>query len=489
MKKAVAVVVALAILIAGLPALLGVLAQDRIGDLANEATGQFLEVSISGYQRGWRTSRASLTVALSEYYKAMLEAPFSVGPGTPDLPQELQDLLDLDLQLAADIVHGPLLTRGGVGLGLAHAVVRVDPATAGQEQLLAMLGTPGPGEVAVRVGIGNVSQFHWEIPPVTFSNVGGMLVSSRLVGEGTYDMARQRLVWQTQMDHLELSGPRAALEIEDFTLSGDGTAITAGIWSGTSEAGLGGLSVTGPGNAPIATLDNLSILSRNEINESGDLIDAYFEVNADSVEGTMDGDAHNISSVGLHVALRNLDMAASLEYQQAIFDTAGIDLAASDPAALFARVQPIIYDILLAEPEIESGPLSFNWNDGTLQARVVLRVDSEMLPAEPMFSFMDASLWTRLVSVEAELDVDRNIAEWIAGQAMANRIPTPAVTGAEVPADILQAQARGTLVSLVTQGMLEETESGYRFRGSFENGVVEVNGQVVPIGPGAQGQF
>ena len=137
-------------------------------------------------------------------------------------------------------------------------------------------------------------------------------------------------------------------------------------------------------------------------------------MNADSVEGTMDGDAHNISSVGLHVALRNLDMAASLEYQQAIFDTAGIDLA-SDPAALFARVQPIIYDILLAEPEIESGPLSFNWNDGTLQARVVLRVDNECCRQNPCSRSRTRRL-DSLVSVEAELDVDRDIASGSPGR-------------------------------------------------------------------------
>ena len=253
--------------------------------------------------------------------------------------------------------------------------------------------------------------------------------------------------------------------------------------------GLGGLSVTGPGNAPIVTLDNLSIRFRNQINESGDLIDANIGVNADSVEGTMDGDAQNISDVNLNVALRNVDMAATLAYQEAVFDLAGMDVAAADPTALFARLQPIIYDFLAGEPEIESGPLSFNWNGGTLRARLVVQFDNEMLPAEPMFSFMDTSLWARLVSVEAELDVDRNIAEWIALQAMANQSATPGGGPAEVPADILQAQARGTLVSLVAQGMLEETESGYRFRGSYENGLVEVNGEIVPIGPGAQGQF
>ena len=122
MKKAAAVVVALAILIAGLPALLGVLAQNRIGELANEATGQFLEVSISGYQRGWRTSRASLTVALSDSHKAMLEAPFPMGPGC-GLSRGLRTCLTLSCSWPRTISMAAV-TGLEWGLGLAHAVGR-----------------------------------------------------------------------------------------------------------------------------------------------------------------------------------------------------------------------------------------------------------------------------------------------------------------------------------------------------------------------------
>ena len=128
MRKLAAVVVALAAVAAGLPALLGALTQGRISKLAEAASAsQFFEVSITGYQRGWRNSRAFLTVALSERYKAIFEGPFSQGSGPPDILQGLQDLLGFELQLAVDIVHGPLLTQDGVGAGLADAVVQVDP--------------------------------------------------------------------------------------------------------------------------------------------------------------------------------------------------------------------------------------------------------------------------------------------------------------------------------------------------------------------------
>ena len=49
---------------------------------------------------------------------------------------------------------------------------------------------------------------------------------------------------------------------------------------------------------------------------------------------------------------------------------------------------------------------------------------------------------------------------------------------------------RGTLVTLVVQGMLEETEDAVTgSAASYENGVVAVNGTVIPIGAAAQALF
>ena len=484
MKKVAAVIAALAVLAAGLPALLGGLAQDRIHSLAESAsTSHYLQVSVTGYQRGWRNSRASLSVALSEDYRAIFEAPFSQASGTGDSPQEFQNLPDREFQLAVELVHGPLLTRDRVGLGLADAVIRVDPDTEGLNELFVLLGAQGPGEGMARIGIAGVSAFRWAIPLVTFANqdTAGTFTSSPLVSEGTYNLNRRHLVMRNRMDSIRLSGQVWALEMEDLDISADMTAIAAGIWTGTSEMGIGSLAATGPQEAFAATLDNLRIRSLNATNESGDQLHVTIEVNADSVEGAIDEDAQIIRDVNLNVALRNLDMAAAIAYQDVIFDLAAMDGPAADPDVILAELQPIIHDFLEAEPEFEYGPLSFAWNGDSVQARILLRIDNEMLPAEPMFSLMDTALWSRLVNIEAELDVDRNFAEWIAMQALQGRGGVPAGIPSEMPADILQAQARGTLVTLVAQGMLEETENGYRFRGSFFNGVVEVNGTSVPL--------
>ena len=491
MRKLAAVVVALAVAAAGLPALLGALTQGRIAGLAEAASaGQYFRVAVTGYERGWRTSRASLSVALSERYKALLDGPFSQSPAAAELAPEIQNLLDRELQLTADLTHGPLLSLGGVGFGLADAAVRVDPATEGLDEMLDSLGIQSPVEILARIGFAGVSPFSLAIPPMTYTGQAGTFASSGLIGEGSYNMTTQRLTTQSRLESLEMTMQGAAFRMENFAVSGDMRAIAAGVWSGSTDVVLGSLSATGPDNSPIATLDTLVARIRNAVNETGDRADAQIELSVDSATGFTGADEQTISDLSLNVALRNLDVAAILEYRDAFFDLVETDVATNDPTAFLAAAQPIMYDLLAAEPELEYGPLSFSWNGGALQARIVVRIDNEMLPAEPLFSLMDTAIWPRLVAVEAALDVDRNVAEWIAMQVMSNQGATPTdFIHAQESAAVLQAQARGTLVALTAQGMLEETESGYRFQGSYENGLVEVNGRIVPIGPAAQGQF
>lgn len=483
MKKVAAVFAALAILAAGLPAMLGILAQERIIELAEAASAdRLVQVDITGYERGWRRSQATLGITVHDSYRSLLEgaAPWSANQTAQTA--ETDNILDLGLALNLVVAHGPLLPRGGIGL--AEAVIQMDPRTGGPGELLANLELQGIGEAVVRVGIGSESSYRWTIPPVAYSGPTATFAASGLTGEGTYDSARQHLSSQGRMDSLEFSTSDVELGVNRLAFSFDGARSISGVWPGTSVLTLGYLSVGSPTNEPTVAVESIEAHGHREVSEAENLLSYMSETAAESLSATVNGSQHIITEIRFDQALRNLDVDALNAYRDLALDLVG----ENDPAAFFGGLQPIVYGALTEEPEIELGPLGFNWNDSTLQARILLRIDNEMLPAEPMFSLVDSSLWTRLVNVEAELDADRDIAEWIAIQAM-SRQGALGGSPADVSDDILQAQARGTLVTLVVQGMLEETESGYRFRASYENGVVEVNGRIVPIGAAAHGLF
>ena len=484
MKKAIALAIVLVIVAAGMPVLLGIQTQGRITELAVTASSNpVLRFEVAEYERGWRRSRATISVALQDNYRSILERAFVRDPNQPARSTELEDILDREINLNMDVTHGPLLPRGGIGL--ADVATRVDPANEGLEDVLDTLVMQGRAEFAARIGFGSESSVRWTIPPVSFSSAAASLATSGLTGDGTIDMARQYLASQSRMDSLQLTNSAMELRVEDFAMSTEAIGSFDVIRPGTSVISIGHLAVETPRNDSTIMVESLEAQGKSGVNDAGELLHGLSEITVDSLSGSVNGNEHVLTDVRFDYSHRNLDMAAMNAYMDWIFEISG----ETDPTAILAGVQPIVYSVLTEEPEFEIGPIGFNWNDGMLEARVLLSIDNEMLPAEQLFALVDTALWTRLVAVEAELDVDRNVAEWIATQIMSRQGGPPTEVPAEIPADILQAQARGTLVSLVAQGMLEETESGYRFRGTYENGVVEVNGRVIPIGPGAQGVF
>ena len=203
----------------------------------------------------------------------------------------------------------------------------------------------------------------------------------------------------------------------------------------------------------------------------------------------------NVTDARFDMSMRNLDLDALIDYQEFAMGFLGVDPVTLGPEALVLEVEPIVYRLIEAEPELTYGPISFNLNGGASNATVNIRFDNEMLPAQSLFTLLDSSLWPRLVSVDVELEVDRDLAQWIAFRVVLARTATPTTAGVGEDVAVGQlspaeeAQARGVLIGLVSQGMLEETESGYRFRGSYDNGVIEVNGSVLPMGLAAPGIF
>ena len=476
MKKTAAAVVVLALIAGGSPALLGLLAQSRITTLATTLGGEsFIRLAVTDYQRGWRTSRATIRVAAGAVVEALPVDPF-VG-----------DLLDQTVDLTVDVTHGPVFTDGGAGLGLADAVIRVDPRTSGLDSALAALGLEDRGEVRARIGLSSETSLRWTFPPVTVTNSEITFSSSGITGQGTFDTAQQRQIGEGRMDRIELTVANATVTVEDLAVAADLSRLAPLLWVGSMDISVG--RVHGESRTFGATLsaENLGVSGNSKLNENGDRLEGTTRIYADSMSlGEV-----IITDAGFDMAGRNIDLDALIEYQEIALGFLGVTPETRDPEAFIYEIEPILYRLLAAEPEATCGPISFNLNGGALNATVNIRFDNEMLPAEPRFTLLDSGLWPRLISLEADLEVDRDLAQWIVVEAMAAQLPPGA--GDSVDAGernaIAEAQARGTLIGLVSQGMLEETETGYRFRGTYDNGVVEINGSVLPLGPAAPGIF
>ena len=476
MKKTAAAVVVLALIAGGSPALLGLLAQSRITTLATTLGGEsFIRLAVTDYQRGWRTSRATIRVAAGEIFEALPVDPF-VG-----------DLLDQTVDLTVDVTHGPVFADGGAGLGLADAVIRVDPRNSGLDTMLAALGMEDPGEVRARIRLSSETSLRWTFPPMTVTSPEFTFSSSGIVGQGTFDTAQQRQIGEGRMGRIELTAANATITVEDLAVAADLSRLAPLLWVGSMDLSVGRVHGEERNIGETIAAENLGVSGQSALNESGDRIEGTSRIYADSVSLA----EVSVTDVRFDMAARNLDLDALIDYQELAIGFLGVNPQTVDPEALIFEIEPIIYRLLAAEPEVTYGPVSFSLNGGAFNGTVNMLVDNEMLPAEPQFTLLDSGLWPRLISLQAELEVDSDLAQWIAVEAMALQLPPGArdsVDAGERNA-IAEALARGTLIGLVSQGMLEETQSGYRFRGSYDNGVIEVNGSILPMGPAAPGHF
>ncbi len=476
MKKTAVAVVLLAIVAGGSPALLGMLAQSRITTITTALVDEsLLQFTLTDYQRGWRSSHATVTAAIGTTYRAVLA-------GLID-----EDLLDRTIDLSVDVNHGPVFTAGGVGIGVADAVIRADPDTAGLDILLGILGMENLGEVRARFGLSSRTSLRWTIPAMAIARPEGTFTWSGTIGQGTYDAARQRQVGDSRVERIELTIADTTVVAENLVVAMDRGRIAPNIWTGFSDLSVGQLQGTVADTGFAIAADTVGASNQAELNETGVQIDSTAAIFADSISG----DGVDVADARFEFAMRNLDLDAMTAYLELAFEIAGMAPETLDAEAMVSTFEPIIYRVLMAEPELTLGPLSFNLNGGTLGATVDIRVDNEMLPAQPLFTLLNSDIWPRLVAVNAEADVDRDLAQWIAVQAIAQSLPGDvhdAFDAGENTA-FLEAQARGTLIGLVGQGMLEETETGYRFRGSYENGVIEINGATLPMGPAARDIF
>ena len=235
---------------------------------------------------------------------------------------------------------------------------------------------------------------------------------------------------------------------------------------------------TGP---PFLQANNVAVNAQASLNDTQDRVGVMMSYSVDSVTA----DEIELTGAKLSVTMGNFDVAAIKAYNelsQLSFFGQG------NTSQTLPAMQDAAYQFLAAEPSVEFGPLTFQWNDERFQGRVRINADTEMLPQKIAFSLLDTNLWTRLFTVDAELELSSTMAERLAIEALKYQIGSSAARNAqaldpEALKAMAEAQGPGMLGLLALQGMIETSEIGYRTRATFAKGQLNVNGTEIPLGP------
>ncbi len=484
MKQLAVIVLVLIIATAGIPVVVGTMTEARLTEQAGIVSeNDFFAVTVRDYERGWLTSSAKLDVGLSELYQERITQILIQDRDEPVSVPAIEAMLGKTITLIVDLSHGPIMTDNGLHAGFASSVIRLDPETEGLDKLRLKLGVPYLFEIRTHTGFSSTSEFETDVPPMVFEDSSGTFSFSGFTAEGTYDFTDRHVTSNGRIDSIEVASELVTVAAENVTFTGDNRMISTYVWEGPLELVLERMTLVNatPSGPPYLEASNVGFIAHTSLNDAGDRLDMDLSYYVDSVTG----DELTVTDAKFEVAMHNLDVAAVEAYnriaQDLMFEPEGT-------ALLMPALQETLYQLLAAEPGMDFGPLNFNWNGDAFEAVVRIRTDTEMLPPQVAFSLMDPSLWTRLFAVEAEMDVARTTAEWLAIEASKYQLRSGTeASGQELSSDELNAMAEsqgpGMLLLLVAQGMIEVSEIGYRSQVAFEKGILDVNGREIPLGP------
>jgi uncharacterized protein YdgA (DUF945 family) len=472
MKKPVtiAVVVAIVIVLMGLPFLTGMLTESHVRQrLTAMGDNPVLIAELETYDRGWLASTARINLGLSPQYLAQLEA----GAPSPDT-----DFLSQRLPVLVEFAHGPLASGNGLHLGLSTVVARSDPDSPLIAALREALGVPYLFELRGRSGFGGGFEFDADVPPFDYSDGSNEVKFSGLLVDGS--LVDDRLLVQSAIESLDYANAFATALLERVRVTADYALRANNIALGNADFRIERVVVASAllGTEPIFAASGLQFYSDVGLDESAAVMRIALNYGAESVAA---GASLTLTETNLGMTLADLDAAAMQEYYT-ILQPGG---PAADPDEMLATLTPVLWRLLEGGPSLTVDPIAFSMNGEPFSANILVETDPAALPGGRR-DLLDPALWLAVASVNAEADVSKALAQRIAEQFMRGQLAAAGAAGGEaIPEDELaamaEAQAGFLLVTLSGQGFLEDNGESYTASLRFAAGELTVNGTIVPL--------
>jgi hypothetical protein len=488
-KPVAAIVVLVAVAVIGIPPVIGSFTEQRVmaqADRVESMSDNAYNFEVLEYEGGWFSSRARVQARLGEEYVQQIVDTINEED---DMAAALtammvQSFLGNSMPLEIELGHGPVMFKNGPQFGVLSSVIRMDPETEGLDELLETLGIPYIFEVRTLTGVTGASSFSGEVPPMEIADDNAEISFSGFYVEGGYDFLARQIDSVGTIEYLRADAPGiGAAAIEDVQFSADVTGHSPILWLGEIATSLGDVSVDGitrqgPFNL---SMTNAGASFDTALNDNGELVTIEGSYFIDSLTGT---DGLDLSEARLDIGMRDFSREALEEYY------AYSQLVANDPRTappLIPGIQDMLYHTLATAPTIQVGPATMLWQGEPFEADLLIEIDNSVLPPQDEFSMLDIRTITSAITVTGFTDMSEAIAEALAAESMKYQLRQGAAqSGNRIPeADLdtlADSQAIGMLLGLVAQGILVESDTGYRSDLLFENRELTINGTVFPTG-------
>ena len=488
-KPVAAIVVVAAVLVIGIPPVIGTFTEQRVMAQAEQfeaMADNAYNFEVREYDSGWFTSTARVQARLdAEYVQQIVDTVNQKDNMAATITTIIiESFLGKSIPIEIELGHGPIMFNNGLQLGVLSSVIRIDPETEGLSELLETLGIPHLFEAHTLTGITGVSRFTGEIPPIEVTNGNAEISFSGFNIKGTYNFLARQIDSIGSVEFLRANAPGiGTAAIEDVLLTADVTGHSSILWLGEVATDVGNVTVNGvtPQGPFNLAITNAGASFSTAINDSGELISIEGSYYVNSLK---DSDGLDLAVARIELGLSDFSRKALEEYY------AYSQHIANDPRTappLIPGIQDMLYLTLLTSPTIQIGPATFLWQGEPFDANLRIDINGSVLPPQDEFSMLDIRTITSSITVTGFADMSPELAETLAVESMKYQLRTGATQADnQIPEDDLNAmagaQAIGMLLGLVAQGVLIESDTGYRSDFKFENHELTMNGNVFPLG-------
>jgi uncharacterized protein YdgA (DUF945 family) len=349
MKRLVAVIVGMAVLLVGAPWVIGNVAEERVnrGLDALVQAAPYLGIAERKYTQGWFRSEQEVTFELLGGVARPAGAPgrFSVRN---------------------EILHGPVLGLSGFGLARVNSTLMLDAAT--RRELAAHFGTEQPLHVSTRVGFlgGGTTTLASEARELTLAD-GGTLswddLDIDVSWSGDFDSVGVKGDWP----RFEARNPRLKtfLRIEDAVLDVSSQRVKGHLYETDGRFSVDELTFASDGVAP-ATLEDLEFAVDSA--DDGDFMSVATRFGSGRFHGGV------LQAKGLEITAMHYDFTVRRLHTQTLVSISNTMAEAYQRPAVAMMLDEYLLALLEHDPELLVDRVGFETRDGAAYLKGFIRL-------------------------------------------------------------------------------------------------------------------
>jgi uncharacterized protein YdgA (DUF945 family) len=427
MKRGIAIVLVMVLLLVGAPWVIGNVAEDRVDrglDALVEAA-PWLGIVERKYTQGWFRSQQEVTFELL----GGATRPFGA-------PQRFT--------VRNEILHGPVLGLSGFGLARVNSTLLLDPKT--RHELAELLGSEDPLQVSTRVGFfgGGTTTFSSEARELQLPD-GGTIAWDDLEVDVSYSGNFDSIGVKGDWPRFEAHNPKhkSNLKLDNFVFDASSERVKGHLYQTDAELSVDGLLIEGA-DLPATTLKDLQFVIDSE--DDGDFMSIATRLGSGRIAGGL------VQPQGVEFTAMHYDFTVRRLHTDTLASISNSIAESYQRPAVAALLPDEMLELLKHDPELLIDRVGFETRDGAAYLKGVIRLKG----------VVEKDLRMGALSLITRIDADLHF---------------------EAPQKVIESMKHGrdAMMSAVDGGYAQLEGDKVVSRVEFHGGELKINGKVQGI--------